>query len=251
MALTSKDIVAVVLAGGYGTRIKHLLPHNLPKPMVPVAGKPFLEWVVRYLRQQGITRVILSTGYSGDVIRSHFASQPVEGVRVTCSREISPSGTGGGFLHGAASQRESPPAAWLVVNGDSLIFTPLAPLINSLQDETIEGAILGLSVRDTSRYGSLGIDGEGNLVRFAEKRDGAGVINAGVYLFDRFLLQKFPSRLPLSFEREVFPALIARGVRLQVTIVDAPFLDIGTPESLPLAEAFIKDNYDRFAPDGR
>ena len=235
------DVMAVILAGGYGTRIKHLL-HNVPKPMASVAGKPFVEWVVRYLGIQGITKAILSTGYLAEVVEQYFQKQPVNGVQTFCCQETSPLGTGGGFLN-AVHQVNQPPQAWLVLNGDSLVFADFTSLITNLADEQVDGVILGLAVTDTSRYGSLECDEKGYLVGFKEKCPGSGVINAGVYLLRHSLLREFPNVSPLSFEHEVFPALLAQGIRLKVHTVQAPFLDIGTPESFAQAEGFILQNY--------
>src|ERR1051325_9263224 len=100
MSVQVDQVVAVELAGGFGTRIKHLLG-DIPKPMAPVAGKPFLEWVIRYLAKQGINKVVLSTGHLAEVIKKHFQDSPVTGVTVKCVRETTPLGTAGGFLHAA------------------------------------------------------------------------------------------------------------------------------------------------------
>jgi D-glycero-alpha-D-manno-heptose 1-phosphate guanylyltransferase len=255
-----EKITAVVLAGGFGKRIRHLLP-DIPKPMVPVNGKPFLEWVVRYLAAQKIRRVILSTGHLADIVAKHFQSQPVKGVRVTCAPDTEPLGTAGGFLNATAGVDEKP-VAWLVLNGDSLAPAPLnemiralggsdAPVAEPVGDEAsppreIAGAILGVRVPDASRFGTISQNARGELAGFNEKQPGAGVINAGVYLFRAGAVKKFPAQSPLSFETDVFPALIARKVRLKVCVTDAPFLDIGTPESLPLAEEFIRRNAEFF-----
>jgi NDP-sugar pyrophosphorylase family protein len=239
------DVTAVVLSGGFGTRIKHLLP-NLPKPMAPVAGKPFVEWVVRYLAVQGLKKIILSTGYLAEVVEEHFKKQPVYGVEVVCCPETKALGTAGGFLN-AARQVSRPPAAWLVLNGDSLVFANLKNLTDYFRKPDVSGAVVGLQVSDASRYGSIMCDKTGRLICFQEKRPGAGIINAGVYLLRHSLMDYFPDHLPLSFESDVFPALLAKEVDLMVAVVDLPFLDIGTPESLPEAEAFILSNLEEFA----
>ncbi len=238
--LSPEQITAVVLAGGFGKRIRHLLP-DLPKPMAPVCGRPFLEWVVRYLAAQKIRRVILSTGHLAEIIETHFQPQPVENVRVICVPETLPLGTAGGFLNAIRGAAEKP-AAWLVLNGDSLAPAPLAQMFQSLDDSEIEGAILGVRVADASRFGTILQNAGGDLAGFNEKKPGAGVINAGIYLFRAAAIDFFPDKTPLSFETEVFPALIAGKIRLKVCVTDAPFLDIGTPESLPLAEKFICEN---------
>ena len=241
-----EQITAVVLAGGFGTRIKHLLG-DLPKPMAPVNGKPFVEWVVRYLAAQGIRNVILSTGYLAKTVEKHFAPQPVKNVRVTCVPETTPLGTAGGFLHAARSAKNNP-AAWLVLNGDSLVVAPLEKLLSSLDHPEIEGAILGVPMADASRFGTLSQNVSGDLTGFNEKKSGAGNINAGVYLFRDATLKKFPAKSPLSFEMDVFPTLIASGARLKTVLSEAPFIDIGTPESLPQAENFVRENLAQFSP---
>jgi D-glycero-alpha-D-manno-heptose 1-phosphate guanylyltransferase len=241
-----QQIVAVVLAGGFGTRIRHLLP-GLPKPMAPVADRPFLEWVVRYLGGQGITRVVLSTGYLSEVIEAHFAAQPVPRVVVQCVRETEPLGTAGGFLNAAAAFADRP-EAWLVLNGDSLILGSLAAAIGSFDEGSVEGVMIGCPVRDASRYGTLAIRKDGRLLGFEEKRPGQGVINAGVYLLRDGLVGEFPSQRPLSFEKDVFPQWVQRGVFFKVVETQAPFLDIGTPESLREAQSFVQEYQHWFQP---
>lgn len=242
--ISPEQITAIVLVGGFGRRVQHLLP-DIPKPMAPVAGRPFLEWVVRYLAAQNIRRVILSTGHRAAIIEKHFRPQPVPGVNLYCVPETKPLGTAGGFLN-ATRHVDHQPAAWLVLNGDSLAVAPLAGVIQSLAGPETDGAILGVPVPDAARYGTISQNPSGELTGFNEKKPGAGIINAGVYLFRTRVTGLFSNQTPLSFETDVFPALIARQVRLKVCVTNAPFLDIGTPESLPLAEDFIRRNANCF-----
>jgi NDP-sugar pyrophosphorylase family protein len=225
--------------------VQHLLP-GLPKPMAQVAGKPFLEWVLRYLARQGFRKAVLSTGYLSQVIEKHFANQPVPGITARCSREGEPLGTGGGFLNAVRACGESP-EAWLVLNGDSLVLADLAPAVELLRNPKTAAVVLGRVMPDASRYGTMTIGAEGQLLGFDEKRPGQGLINAGVYLLKDSLIREFPSRLPLSFEKEVFPLWIERQLTLKVFPTDAPFLDIGTPESLPQAEEFLKQHRSSFS----
>lgn len=233
------DVTAVVLAGGFGTRIRHLLA-EIPKPMAPVAGRPFLEHVAHFLARLGIRRIVLSTGYRAEVIAAHFECVECE-AEITCVVEPESLGTGGGFLHAARVQAAAP-EAWLVLNGDSLVFADIERFIGAFAAGGWDAAVLGLRVADAARFGTLEVAADGALRRFAEKNPGAGLINAGVYLFRHASLAAFPPGRRLSFETEVFPALIARGSRILVYPVEAPFLDIGTPESLAEAEAFIQGN---------
>jgi len=245
MSVSLNQAVAVVLAGGFGTSVQHLLT-GVPKPMAAVQGRPFLEWVVRYLAKQGVNRVVISTGYLAEVVENYFREHHIAGVSVQCVAETAPLGTGGGFLHAVRASAQTP-EAWLVLNGDSLIFADLKATAAQLSNEQTGGVIVGRPVTDASRYGTLAIGANGDLLRFEEKRPGAGVINAGVYLLRHALVKDFPAITPLSLERDVFPALTARSGLLKVHVMDAPFLDIGTPESLPQAEAFVRDNLNQFA----
>ena len=229
---------AVVLAGGRGTRIQHLLP-GVPKPMAPIDGRPFLEWLLRYLALNGIDRIVLSTGHLADVVERHFKRHPPPGVELRFARENIPLGTAGGFLH-AVDGIEPRPGLWLVVNGDSLAVADLVAYFARFRAGNWAGAVLGLNSADASRYGTIESDPAGRLVRFSEKRPGPGLINAGMYLFSDRALAGFSHQKPLSFEADVFPSLIDRGAGILVHPVEAPFLDIGTPASLAEAGDFVR-----------
>ncbi|PHV61115.1 sugar phosphate nucleotidyltransferase [Cyanobacterium aponinum] len=239
-----KKITAVILAGGFGTRVKHLLP-DIPKPMAKVLDKPFLEWIIRYLHQQNINNFLLSTGYLSTIIKNYFNTSLFDNLSIKCYEELEPLGTGGGFIN-AVKQDKSYTDYWLVANGDSLIFSNLKPFFECLNDDTVEGVILGLTVEDSSRYGSLKFDDDYNLISFAEKKDGKGIINGGIYLFKNDVLAKFPQNNKLSFEYDIFPYLLSQGCKIKVHITSAPFLDIGTPETLIQAEKFIAENWQSF-----
>jgi D-glycero-alpha-D-manno-heptose 1-phosphate guanylyltransferase len=241
--LSPDQVTAVVLAGGFGTRIQHLLG-NLPKPMAPVNGKPFVEWVVHYLRGQGIRRVALSTGHLAETIEDHFASSRIKDMAVQCVKETEPLGTAGGFLN--AARAAGPAPAWLVLNGDSIVLAPLDDMFRAGSNPEIQGALIAVPISDAARYGTILQDAGGMLAGFKEKQPGAGNINAGMYLFRAETLKPFPHQTRLSFETDVFPALIARQARLKVCVTPAPFLDIGTPESLPLADAFVRRHREWF-----
>lgn len=237
----SENITVVILAGGFGTRIKHLLP-DVPKPMAPVAGRPFLEWVVRYFAGCGLKDFILSTGHLAGVIETYFLKNPINGVEVACCQETAPLGTAGGFLH-ATEHFPEPVGGWLVANGDSLVVSDPTALMHAAGKSGWDAAILGLELADASRFGSLRVAADGTLLAFAEKTPGAGLINAGAYWFAPGCRDAFPSQRPLSFELDVFPHLIAKGMRVGVVRVAAPFIDIGTPSSLAEAEQFIRHNF--------
>lgn len=230
----------VLLAGGFGTRVAHLLP-GVPKPMAPVNGRPFVEWVIRFFVRCGAREFVLSTGHLSAVIEAHFAAVRIANSSIVCRPETVPLGTAGGFLNAATGQSD-PERGWLVANADSLVFADPTVLGREANKRGWDAAVLGLAVADTSRYGSLAVASDDRLTAFAEKKRGSGLINAGVYWFNPNVLVQFPDRRPLSFEFEVFPTLLACGRSVGVCSVSAPFLDIGTEQTLRKAEKFVRDN---------
>jgi D-glycero-alpha-D-manno-heptose 1-phosphate guanylyltransferase len=158
-------------------------------------------------------------------------------------RETAPLGTAGGFLNACAQASFAEPiSAWLVLNGDSLTITGLQPLLRLAADPEADGGILGVSLEDASRYGTLKTDGNGWIQEFREKQPGSGLINAGVYLLKSPVVREAPTKRPLSFEVELFPGLLKGGKRLRAVECRASFLDIGTPETLRQGEEFVREN---------
>lgn len=235
--MTREAIIAVILAGGYGIRLRRASPDR-PKPMALVEGRPFLEWVILYLAAQGIRRFILSTGHLGEAVESHF-SRRIGLLEISCVRERTPLDTAGGFLNCVAETDPRPPW-WIVCNGDSLAVADLGGLFSLTAATTdVAGAILGVEVADTGRYGRLTVSASGALEGFAEKRSGRGLINTGFYLFRDGFVRSLGRVRRLSFEREVFPAAARDGTRLHVAVTKGAFLDIGTPDALAQAQNFI------------
>lgn len=240
--INAAAITAVILAGGKGTRIAQLYP-DIPKPMIPAAGQPFLHWVTAWLVENGVGDIVYSIGHMAGSIENWVAGGRATwpGARLRSATEPAPLGTGG-----AVRACLDLCGSWVVVaNGDSLVKADLQPVLKRVAAEELDGAIIGLPMADTSRYGSLDADGQGLLRGFFEKRPGSGLINGGVYLFRRTMLERFPVNQPLSMETDIFPALLARGARLAVAASDQPFLDIGTPQSVTQAEDFIRTVFPR------
>jgi D-glycero-alpha-D-manno-heptose 1-phosphate guanylyltransferase len=227
---------AVILAGGAGTRIRHLYP-DLPKPFIPVAGRPLLEWICEYWIRQGVRRLVISLGHMAEVAEREIAGWNWPGVEIMTVREEAPLGTGGAVRFAAAAARDADPL--VVLNGDSLLVADMSGAWSLLEDAGTGGVVIGVEMEDASRFGSLRIGPEGILAGFEEKRPGRAWINAGIYLFRRRLLSLFPPREPLSMEHDVFPALLASGVRLRVLRTTGSFIDIGSPDSLAEADAFV------------
>lgn len=233
------DLTVLVLAGGRGTRLQGLHPET-PKPMIPIAGQPFLHWLTLWVAGHGPHDFVFSTGHLAASVDDWARRSDRPALSCRCSREFSPLGTGGAVLHALPICRE-----WiLVLNGDSLILRGLDELLALRAEPDHDGGLIGLEVEDTARYGSLILKDGGWLAGFHEKIPGRGLINGGVYLLRRDGLRGLGNKGACSIEYDVFPALIAQGARLRVVPVNgAPFIDIGTPESLAQADAFVRQHF--------
>lgn len=232
----------IILAGGKGTRIQKLYP-DIPKPFIPVAGLPFIEWVLVYLKNQGISNFAISLGHLWEVAEEYLKKRTVGGLNICTVVENRPFGTGGGFLY--AANKVSEFENYLVANGDSIVLTNLEPAFDMLSRDDTDIVIVGIKVDCATRYGSLCLGLDGKVVSFSEKVEGAGFINGGVYLIKKRVVPLFPSRQPLSFEIDIFPYLLNIGVSIRACVCNAPFIDIGTEESIKQAKQFIKTHFQR------
>ncbi len=230
-------IDAIVLAGGTGTRLRSVV-RDRPKPMAEVAGRPFVEWLLLALRAQGLRRVVLATGYKGEMVASYFGDGARLGLELAYAREEVPLGTGGAVRNALPLTTT---ARVLALNGDSFCPFDVGRLAAAHEARGAAATLWLVGMDDCRRYGAVERAGDGRVLSFREKSPdlGAGLINAGVYLFARAALDAIPAGAPVSLESDVFPALIGRG--LYAAVGDGPFLDIGTPESYGSAEAFFAD----------
>lgn len=229
---SGESIIPLILAGGRGTRIAHLRP-DVPKPAVQVAGRPFLCWILAQLRDAGFGRVVVSGGHLAGVLEQEISTAIPAEMSVRWVHEKEPLGTAGGAAHAKRlSAWESP--YWLVMNGDSFLGGNWAQKIAS----TEEACIVGRKVDDVSRYGGLQVK-DGILAGFHEKdSSGYGLINAGIYLLPGEWLEEIPSGIAVSLEQEMIPKWVAKGCLISVLEEVAPFIDIGTPETLAEADTF-------------
>jgi D-glycero-alpha-D-manno-heptose 1-phosphate guanylyltransferase len=229
---------AIVLAGGLGTRLAGRL-NGVPKPMAPIAGRPFLEILLSQLSRAGCTRVILSVGHLHQVIRNHFADS-FRGMRVDYIIEEVPLGTGGAIRMALAQAGED---SVLVLNGDTFLqadYTEMMRfhLTESEAQSTAPSAPMTMAIAyqaDVARYGAVVVR-DGHIVGFVEKGTaGPGWINAGAYILNRNL--QWPAELPerFSFETDFLAPKIDR-IAPAAYEVDGFFLDIGVPADLDRAQ---------------
>jgi NDP-sugar pyrophosphorylase family protein len=216
----------LVLAGGLGTRLRPLT-ETMPKVLVPVLGRPFVEHVLDDLARQGLKRFVLSVGFLGDQVEAWFGDGARLGYDVEYAREETPLGTGGAIRHALPLLGET----FLVVNGDTLLELDVAALLRRHHEQRQSVTLAAVWVPDRGRYGALVLAG-GRVARFEEKREGAGPgpINGGIYAVDAAALrdEHLPPG-PFSFERELLPRLAGQIVAFETR---GYFVDMGTHEAL-------------------
>ena len=228
------SITTLVLAGGLGTRLRPVIG-DLPKVLAPVAGCPFLHYVLQYLRSQGVSDVVLCTGYGAEQVADYCKDGSRWDMRVRYSPEAKPLGTGGAIKHAQFWIASNP---FLVLNGDSLVRADLAQLVSFHTEKQARITMVLTEVPDKIRFGSVVLASDGPIAGFSEKgHEGGGLINAGIYLMDRAVLEAIPTESNVSVERGVFPCFVGKG--LYGIVVPGPFIDIGTPEAYARAQAVL------------
>jgi len=223
-------IKAVILVGGEGTRL-HPLTCNIPKAMVPILNRPFLEHMVGYLKEHGVDDIILAMGYLPDPIQSYFGDGTQLGVRMTYLVEESPLGTAGAVKNAEAFLLDEP---FFVFNGDVLTEIDLTAMMRRHQEIRPKVSIALTPVDDPTIYGVVETDAGGRVQRFVEKpsRDEvtSNMINAGIYILEPEVLGHVPISTPCMFEHHVFPQLLEMGEVILSYPSDAYWIDIGTSE---------------------
>ena len=244
-AIRTEALSAFILCGGRGMRLRPLVTDR-PKSMALISGTPFLQLLIESVRLQGITDVILGTGYMAENIQDHFGDGENFGVCIRYSREHEPLGTGGSLK--LAEHIISDPI--LVLNGDSYVDWRLTPMLELFSAKDAAAVIVVQAVPDISRYGSVMLNSEDHITQFVEKGlcAGPGLINAGVYLMRKEVVRGLPAATAISLERDVFPALLDRGLFGLACM--GLFIDIGMPDDFRRAQTLLASKTKVAVPQG-
>ena len=217
---------AVVLVGGEGTRLRPLT-ETIPKPLVPLVDRPFLDHVLDHLAAHGVEEALLSSSYLEAAFRPLLDRRRSD-PRVVWIPEPVPLGTGGAVANAARGLHE----AFFVLNGDILTDLDLTGLLAHHRATQATATITLASVEDARPYGLVTVDGDGRVREFREKPTdaGRGLVNAGTYVLEPDALARVPADRAVSIEREVFPDLIRSGRPVSGFVSEAYWMDLGTPE---------------------
>jgi mannose-1-phosphate guanylyltransferase len=219
---------ALILVGGEGTRLRPLTS-TVPKPVIPLAGRPFIGYMIEWLRSHGVDDVILSCGFMADGVRSVLGDGAGHGVRLRYVEEPEPLGTGGAlkFAEDLLDER------FFMLNGDVLTDMDLTAQLAQHEQTQARATLALIAVDDPSAYGLVRRAADHSVTEFLEKPSASEIdtnlINAGAYILERSVVDGMPpAGTNVSIEREVFPALVGDGLYGYES--GGYWLDIGTPE---------------------
>ncbi|HHV79650.1 MAG TPA: NDP-sugar synthase [Firmicutes bacterium] len=232
---------AIVLVGGFGTRLRPLT-ETMPKAVVPIANVPYIVRCLKYLEQNGVDHVVLSMGYLPEPIEKVLKHNP-PAVKVEFCIEDRPLDTAGAIKY-ASGKFSGLEDRFFVLNGDILTDIPLGELLSFHISRNAAVTIAAVPVADPARFGVLDVEPDGRIRRFAEKPrvPPSNLINAGIYVYDRRVLDLIPGSVPWSVERQLYPEILERGENLYARAFEhAYWIDIGS------LEGYLKANFDSVA----
>ncbi len=228
--------VAIILAGGLGTRLRSAVP-DLPKPMAMVGDRPFLEHLMDYWINQGVSKFILSVGYKRELIINHFRLS-YKNIPVAYETEDEPLGTGGGLILAAQELDES----FLLLNGDTYFEASLADLKHFHKKNNADWTIALFKAKEGGRYGGVTVDSAHKISELKTAKGEVGELaNGGVYFIDPSSLvsRQFIAGKKYSLEEELIQSLVDYGMRVMGLEQKGVFLDIGIPKDYFAAQQII------------
>ena len=223
---------AVILAGGLGTRLRSVVS-DVPKPMAPINGRPFLEFLLDFWIRNGVVRFVLAVGYRHEIILNHFGFS-YRGVPVDYSVEETPLGTGGGILLSLDQIRSAEPI--LLVNGDTFFDMDVHGLFAFHRERRPDLTMVLRTMDEAGRFGTVSLDKEGRLDGFFRPGEGSPpyLINGGIYMVNPEFLGRernlWDGHTPISLEGDLFPEWIKSEKSLLGFQGMGDFIDIGIPE---------------------
>lgn len=215
---------AIVLAGGLGSRLRPVIS-GIPKPMAPIADKPFLYYILKWLEYNQVSRIILSVGYQWEIIYNTFGDR-FNDRELVYSVEDSPLGTGGAI---SFAMDKLTGDSFFIINGDTLFKSDLSQLFVFHHQGAFNLSILLKPMSHFDRYGTVELNTRNRITSFHEKRPRTeGLINGGVYLADKQIKKHFPAAQAFSFEKEFLETKLDE-LAFGGLIANDYFIDIGIP----------------------
>ncbi|MEM3397126.1 MAG: NDP-sugar synthase [Thermoplasmata archaeon] len=222
---------AVILAGGEGTRLRPLTEKR-PKPLMPVAGKWCVDYVLNSLVSAGFKEIIITTGYLSDKLIKTIGSGAKHNASILYSFEDVPAGTAGAVKKVLPYLEENV----IVASGDVLADVNLSEIYAYHAEKKADVTMALTRVENPSEFGIVGLNEEGRIIRFLEKPKPeqvfSNLINAGIYVLKKDVLKYVPDDKPFDFSKNLFPILLEKGYRMYGKVISGTWLDVGRPLDL-------------------
>ena len=225
---------AIILAGGKGTRLKAVVS-DVPKPMALVKRAPFLTYLLRYLSNNGVTHIVISTGYLGNVIRDYYGTF-FDGLRINYSHEDAPLGTGGAIMKALKLCKDN---NVIVLNGDTYFEVDIKALYYHHTRKKADITMALKRMSNTDRYGTVEIAGHRVTAMHEKQRAESGYINGGVYCLRHGLLEDLECPKEFSFEAMMQGNI--GNLHICGLVSSGNFIDIGVPEEYANAQELIPE----------
>ncbi len=228
---------AFILAGGFGTRLREVI-HGRPKVLAPVHGRPFLEYVIHYLKQEGVQDIVLGVGYLAGYVRDAFGDGARLGVRLSYAEEMRPLGTAGAIANAA----EHFEGDFLVLNGDTLVDVRVPDLLRFHSERQADVTIVTSTARH-DRGGLVQLGEQDAVIRYEQRPERwpeRAFTNAGMYVFRRPILDMVRAGERAFLETDLFPTLLQQDGRLFAFTAASDYIDIGSPERYEQARTVLK-----------
>jgi len=228
----------VVLVGGRGTRLGSLT-NDIPKPMMMINGIPFLEILIKYLKQQGFTKIILCIGYLSNKIENYFLDGRKFGVEIKYSKEETPLGTGGAVSNAISLLEDE----FIIINGDTFLELDYKKFIDFSHKQKKLCVVVGFSSNQDSDFiNNLFINKESEVKTYSKNKSFSNLnyVDAGIYFFKKEFMKFLNGPYPISLENDIFPKLIQKK-EMSGYVTDKKFYDIGTPEKINKFKKFFEN----------
>lgn len=229
---------AIFLVGGKGTRL-HPLTLETPKPLLKVAGTPFIAHQIGYAKKHGVVRIVMASSYKNERFLEYLGDGSEFGVEIIHAIEDEPLGTGGAIRNASEFLRSSPQDPVAILNGDILSAHDMNAQVLLHKNVGADATLHLIHVADARPYGSVPTEDSGKILDFVEKSENppTNFINAGCYIFTRSAIDAIPAGKVVSIERETFPGLLSAGSTLWGYKSESYWIDIGTPAAFLKASA--------------
>ena len=232
----SNITTAIILVGGLGTRLGNLTKIT-PKPLLKINGIPFINYLLRSLKDHGFKNIVTCACYKSDLIKKHCGNGIKWDINISYSIEQIPLGTGGAII---TATRDLDSDYYLVLNGDTFFNCSLTDFLISHKQKNCDASICLKKLNDISRYGTVKINKKGVIEKFIEKgKSGYGIINSGIYIFNKSVLQDYQTQKTYSLEYDILPSLMTSKICGHV--FDGTFIDIGTNKSFKEAQVILSE----------